>query len=112
MKPTIIATLFAVALTLVAAAAGADGTTGPNSASSVADMVQSKHDSALRAQFVREGRWDEIGKLDAAKTQRSHAKRDQVYLHMNEQIAHGTSVQGPPIDTRALECDADSTHVR
>jgi hypothetical protein len=109
MKPTITAILVALTLSLTIAGAHAiEGTTGSSGASSVAEMLQRKQATELRAQFVREGRADDIRKLDEATAQRLQVHRDGVYARMNDQLAHKTAVEGQAIDTHDTECDPDT----
>jgi hypothetical protein len=114
MKPTFTAILVAVALSLAAAGAqGAGSTTGGSGASSVADMLQRKQESELRVQLVREGRSEEVRTLDEAKAQQLQTRREQVYLHVNAQLARGTSAEKWPLtDARALECEPDGRTVK
>ena len=80
--------------------------------SSVADMLQRKQETQMHEQLVREGRWDDVRKLDEAKAQRLQAQRDQVYLRVNAEMAHGGGNDGPKINARAIECDADELRIK
>jgi hypothetical protein len=112
MKPTITAILVAATLSLAAVGAQAtDSMTRSAGAPSVAEMLQRKHATELRAQFVREGRSEDIRKLDEATAQRLLLQRNQAYVRVNDQLAHSAGVEGQPIDARAPECDPDTiTH--
>jgi hypothetical protein len=113
MKPTITAMLVAFSLSLtVAGAQATDGTAGSSGASSVAEMLQRKQATELRAQFVREGRSEDIRKLDEASAQRLQAHRDGVYARINDQFAHKTGAQGQAIDARDIECDPDAIETK
>lgn len=113
MKPTITAILVAVTLSLtVAGAQAAGGMTGSSGASSVAEMLQRKHATEVRAQFVREGRAEDIRKMDEATAQQLQAQRDHAYVRVNDQLAHKGGPEGQVIDARALDCDADAIQTR
>ncbi len=113
MRPTFIATLIPVALSLAAAGAqGADSVTVGSGASIVADMLQRKQEAELRAQFIREGRWEDVRKLDEAKAQRLQAQREQVYLRVNEELARSGNVEEPLTHVRALACDPDALQMK
>jgi hypothetical protein len=113
MKPTLAAVLFAAALSLPAAAAHAiDSKAAGSGASSVADMQLRMQDTKLRAQLVREGRWEEIRKMDEVTAQRLQAQHDHRYVQTNEQLAHTAGPEGQIIDARAMDCDPDAMHVR
>ena len=111
MKSTLIALFAAVALTLSLAAAAVQATESP-AASSVAGMLQKKHDAQVRAQLVTESRWEEIRQLDAVTAQRAGTQRAAVYDRANKQLAHATGADAPPIDARALECESDLKPIR
>ena len=113
MKPVITVIFAAVALTLAAGAAqAADNSSAGNGASSVAGMLQRKHDTELRAHLVSENRWEEIRQMDIVTAQRLAAQHDETYERVNQQLAHDAGADGLPIDARALQCDPDVTHVR
>lgn len=113
MKPTLTALLVACTITLGSAVAqAADGKAPGKGASTVADMLQKKSDSRLRAQLVSEGRWAEIATLDEATAERTQAQQGNRYVKANEQLAHRSGPDGQPIDARALDCDPDTMHVR
>lgn len=106
MHTTMSATLLFAALSLGAAPAAAQvagSSRDKVGASSVAGMQQRKHDASLRADYVREGRSDDIRKLDEASVRQLKAQRDQQYLKLNEDLTHGTAA-GPPVDVRAPDC--------
>jgi hypothetical protein len=113
MKPLLAGIFFAVALSFIAAGAQAtDSMSVEGGASSVANMLQRKHEAELRAQLVTAGRWDEIRKLDDATAQQLQVQREKRYQNVNEQLSHSTGVEGELIDARGLDCDSDATHVR
>ena len=109
MKSTFAALFAAVALSLAAAAVQA---TESPAASSVAGMLQKKHDTQLRAQLVTESRWEEIRLLDVQTAQRAETQRGAVYDRANKQLAHAAGTDATPLDTRALECEADRKPIR
>lgn len=82
------------------------------STSGVADMLQRKQETQLHEQLVREGRWDDVKKLDEARAQRTQAQRDQIYLRANAEIAHGSGTDGPQIDARATDCDPADLRIK
>lgn len=107
MHTTMSATLLFAALSLGAAPAAAQvagSSRDKVGASSVAGMQQRKHDASLRADYVREGRSDDIRKLDEASVRQLKAQRDQQYLKLNEDLTHGTGAAAPPADVRAPDC--------
>lgn len=111
MKPTFTAISFAIAMSLAAGVAqSADHpVTG---ASSVAEMLQRKHDTELRAELVRDGRTEDISKLDAVTAQRAETQRGHAYEQVNAQFAKDAGADGAPLNARALDCDPDAMHVR
>ncbi|MDB5808053.1 MAG: hypothetical protein JWN94_175 [Betaproteobacteria bacterium] len=109
MKSTLATLTALLALTFTIPAQATDEISGANS---VAGMLQRKHDSELRSNLVAENRWQEIRQLDAATNQTVHAQTAGVLERFNKQLARDTGVAGAPIDARALECEADVTHVR
>lgn len=113
MKSILTAIFTAVALSLAAAGAQAiEKATAVGGASSVADMQLRKQDADLRAQLVKEGRWEEIRNMDEVTARRLQAQRDQRYIQVNEALSHNTGAEGQLIDARALDCDPTTTHVR
>ncbi len=111
MKPAITLIFAAVALSFAAAAAQAVDSTGAG-ATSVAGMLQQKHDTELRAQLVSENRWEEIREMDLVIAQRLEMVHAAAYDRVNQQLAHKAGAAGSPLDARALECDPDVAHVR
>ena len=59
----------------------------PARTSSVAEMLQLKQEHQLRGQLVREGRWDEVRKLDEAQQRRQKMHTKQTLTKMNAEIA-------------------------
>ncbi len=113
MKSILTAVLFAAALSLAATAAQAiDSKAAESGASSVADMQLRMQDTRLRAQLAREGRWEEIRKVDEVTAQRLQAQNDHRFVRANEQLSHSNGADGQPIDARAIDCDLDTMHAR
>ena len=107
------AACFAAALLIIAPCAqAAPDSVAVKGTSSVADMLQRKQETQLHEQLVREGRWDEVRKLDEAKAERLQAQRDRVYLRVNSELAPKGGTDGPQIDARGIECDPNDLRIK
>ena len=76
--------LIAAVITLAATCALADGYVPETRATSVAEMLQTKQ---LREQLTREGRLDELRKLDDEKRQKLREQQELLYSKLSDQIA-------------------------
>lgn len=102
------AILIAAALLLAASGVQAGEDSPPTTgAPSVADMLQRKQEHQLREQLAREGRWDEIKKMDEDKARRLHEQLEKAYLKVNQQLSRSGNVDGP-VSTINNACEADS----
>ncbi|MEO7729135.1 MAG: hypothetical protein ABIS45_17935 [Burkholderiales bacterium] len=86
------ATLRTVAFSITASAAHAIQATHAGGASTVVGMQQRKRDIELRARLTRDGRWEEIRKLDEHSAQRLQSARQQRYVQVNAELARGTAI--------------------
>ena len=76
--------LVASALTILGTGVRAGGDLPGVRATSVAEMLQTKQ---LRGQLAREGRWEEIRKLDDEMRQKHREQREQLYSKLNNEIS-------------------------
>lgn len=92
MKPLLIAIslLFAAQAQLAAADSLPAART-----SSVAEMLQLKQEHQLREQLVREGRWDEVRKLDEEQLRRRRMSTRQTLTKMNAELARESVADTP-----------------
>lgn len=67
----------------------------PARTSSVAEMLQLKQEHQLREQLVREGRWEEVRKLDEAQQRRQKMHTKQTLTKMNAEIARESTSDAP-----------------
>lgn len=63
--------------------------------SSVAEMLQLKQEHQLRAQLVKEERWDQVRQLDEAQAQRQRLKAKQTLTRMNAEFARESTSDVP-----------------
>jgi hypothetical protein len=74
----------ASAFTMLTGAAQAEGDMPVARATSVAEML---HNKQMREQLTREGRFDEIRRLDENQKQKLRAKQEQLYAKLNNEPA-------------------------
>ena len=85
MKSKLNATLLATISLLMTSAVQAADDAAVQTAPSVAAMLQGKQEAQLREQYVREGRLDDVRKLDEAKAQRVQLpRRNKKYCHCRD----------------------------
>ncbi len=114
MKTTIQLLLVAAALltTSAPALAAAMEVTVNNSDTSVAEMMQSKQERQLRAQFVADGNWNEVRQLDEGKAARTREKQGNRYTKANEALGRTGSAKGPDQELLINECDTEKLRIR
>ena len=112
MKTLLHAIYAAVTLLLTVAAAQAADSAAMQGARSVAEMLQRNNEAQLRSQYVREGRLDDVRKLDEARTQRVQARREQDFTRLNAELARNAGVDGPSIESRALVCEPEAIRTK
>ncbi len=92
MKPLLVA--IGLLFTAQAQLAAADNLPAART-SSVAEMLQLKQEHQLREQLVREGRWDEVRRLDEAQQRRQKIHTKQTLTKMNAELARESTSDAP-----------------
>ena len=86
-----------VALILTCSLGGALAAAEPPSdaAPGVAEMLQRRHETQLREQFAKEGRWGEIRQMDEEQLRRQQVQKKQTITRLNAELAREGSVDTP-----------------
>ena len=95
--------LIAIALLFTAETTLAGPDSEPSRTSSVAEMLQRKHEHQLREQLAKEGRWDEIRQMDEEQLRRQQVQTKQTLTKLNADLARegtvDTAVNGDGVTT-------------
>jgi hypothetical protein len=105
--------IVAVVLMTVASTAQSDETIpGMKGAPNVAEMLQRRQETQLREQLVKEGRWDEVRKMDEEQIRRQRERQQQVVTQMNEELSRGVEMDAPATASLVDACDKESLRMR
>ena len=66
-----------------------------SAAPDVAEMLQRRHESQLRDQLAKEGRWDEVRRMDEEQLRRHQVSKKQTITRLNAELARDGSVDTP-----------------
>lgn len=66
-----------------------------SAAPDVAEMLQRRQQSQLREQLVKEGRWDEVRRMDEVQLRRQQDLKKQTITRLNAELAHEGVVDTP-----------------
>jgi len=103
----------AALLLLATPAARSDDTTPkPQRAHSVAEMLQLRQENQLRDQLLKEGRIDEVRKLDEANAQRAQERQGKAVAQLNEDLARGSNSASQPHSALVEMCDRETLRMR
>jgi hypothetical protein len=111
---TTIQSILVAAVLLTASAPGLAATAEPaaaHGATSVAEMLQRKHEHQLRTQLVAEGRLEEVRQLDAQHATRVQDERENRYSKVNETLGHGSNAKGRGEGQMLNQCDPAKLHL-
>ena len=87
--------LFALALSCSIEAALAAEDPPIEAAPGVAEMLQRRQESQLREQLAKEGRWDEVRRMDEEQVRRQQIQKKQTIIKLNAELAREGSVDTP-----------------
>jgi hypothetical protein len=76
----------------------------------VAEMMQKRHENQVREQLLSQGRFDEVRRIDEERSRQQHERQEKIVAQMNEALAHAAKADGSPSLT--YECDAVRDKVR
>ena len=84
---------FALSCTCEAALAAGDAPASP--APDVAEMLQRRQENQLREQLVKEGRLDEVRRMDEEHLRRQQIQKKQAITRLNAELAREGKVESP-----------------
>ena len=61
----------------------------------VAEMLQRRQETQLREQLAKEGRWDEVRRMDEEQLRRQQIQKKQTITRLNAELAREGSVDTP-----------------
>jgi hypothetical protein len=109
MHTTPVIVIGATMFVITAAVAHADDySTGTKAAPRVAEMLQKRQENLLREQLLKDGRLDEVRKLDEERVRRQREQREQVVSRMNDELARNTRSDAPANSAVIDPCDKES----
>jgi hypothetical protein len=85
--------LAALALSCSFGAALAAGDPPAGTAPRVAEMLQRRQESQLREHLAREGRWDEVHRMDEEQLRRQQVRKKQTIIKLNAELAREGKVE-------------------
>ena len=86
----------------------AEFTTETNAAPRVAEMLQRRQENLLREQLVKEGRMDEVRKIDEERSRQQQERQQRLVSQMNDNLARSTKSDVPGIAALLDACEKET----
>lgn len=102
----------AVLLTAASSARSDENSPGIKAGPRVTEMLQSRQESRLREQLVKEGRWDEVRKMDEEQARRQQERQQKIVAQINEKLSRSAKTDSSATALIGDACDRESLRMR